>query len=576
MGLFPNFDARRGPADTSSAAPLPARRLPRVPLALAPILAAATLIVLRGAPGAFAAALAGAVAVPLCVLALMAAPGALASLAGASTLGLVAASLAAALGGEAGGAALAWLILAPVDAIASGEATLVAASGASALIASAAAGGADALGAPAAAGLARPAVLVMAAVGAATLVGLRAARRRRVRSDAQDVCGLAGDAALLYDRSGRALALAGPRSEAFGLGARELLGRGFFDLVHVADRPAFLQAIAQAARAGEACAGAVVRLRTRAACAEPAFLWLDMRARGDGAGRALAVFRNVAELRGRQEEIEAARERAAAAALSKDHFLASMSHELRTPLNAIIGFSEILREAPADPAKRREYAAIIHHCGQHLLSVVDSILDLSKMRSGAFALSPAPFGVAPLVDDCCDMMRLDAAARDVRLVRRLDENVGEIIADRRACRQILTNLLSNAVKFSAPGGEVGIFARVDGGHLELRVADDGIGVAAQDLERLGRPFFQARSAHERPCEGTGLGLSIVAGLVGLHGGLMSIESEPQHGARVTVRLPLDCRAAAARACADIEIIARYRRDDARVEPSPNEMVKKIA
>ena len=245
-----------------------------------------------------------------------------------------------------------------------------------------------------------------------------------------------------------------------------------------------------------------------------------------------------------------------------------MSHELRTPLNAIIGFSEMLASrtlCPADAGKQREYAGIIHQSGQHLLEVVNSILDMSKIRSGTFAILAEPFDLAPLVDECCDMVKLKADQGLVRLVRDYPRDLDEIVGDKRACKQILINLLSNAVKFTPEHGEVAVSVRPDGTAILISVADSGVGIGAADLARLGDPFFQARSSRDRPFEGTGLGLSVVRGLVGLHGGTIALESEPGRGTRVSVRLPLDHRTQGpAEQSATIETIARRR----TMDPAP--------
>ncbi len=253
-----------------------------------------------------------------------------------------------------------------------------------------------------------------------------------------------GDVVVTHDRSGAATSVSRNCEALFGLPAAQLMGRGFFEHVHVADRPAFLNAIAEAC-AGAGTVSATLRLRTpgvvdRGPYAEPVFLWLDMRARRcaepghkrtwrklrlgrQGAAMARSPSSATSARRnGARTNSNPARARAEEASLSKDHFLANMSHELRTPLNAIIGFSEILGNAelaPDDPAKQREYAAIIHQSGQHLISVVNSILDLSKIQAGAFELQPAPFALRPLIDCCCDMIQLRALERGVAIARAL-------------------------------------------------------------------------------------------------------------------------------------------------------------
>jgi cell cycle sensor histidine kinase DivJ len=427
----------------------------------------------------------------------------------------------------------------------------------------------------------------------ATIVVLRRARSRlrvaRLRADCLSLLvETVGDVVATHDRSGSATSVS-PNCEAvFGLPATQLTGRGFFEHIHVGDRPAFLSAVARAT-AGSETVQATLRLRTpgRGDSAEPVFLWLDMRARRcggaakmKGEGEAIAVFRNISEAKWRQDELEAAKARAEEASLSKDHFLANMSHELRTPLNAIIGFSEILGNVeltPGDPAKQREYAAIIHQSGQHLISVVNSILDLSKIQAGAFDLAAAPFALGPLIDCCCDMVQLKAAERGIAIAQHC-ETPDEVIGDRRALKQIVINLLSNAVKFTPAEGQISISLRAEGESLLLVVADSGVGIAAQDLARIGNPFFQAKGALDRTYEGTGLGLSIVRGLVGLHGGSIAVASEPDQGTCVIVRLPMDCRSTAgsARACARIETIARYRRGDESYDFVKQTRVKKIA
>ncbi len=423
----------------------------------------------------------------------------------------------------------------------------------------------------------------------------RTARRARERLQAQRMDRLietAGALVAKLDRTGAALSVSGNCRDFLGLPPGALMGRGFFEHVHVADRPAFLQAIADASR-GASDVGAILRLRgaarvDRGAYVEPVFHWLDMRASpwraprdSDQAGAAIAIFRDVTEARRRQDELEAARAAAEEASLSKDRFLANVSHELRTPLNAIIGFSEILGDpdfAPRDLAKQREYAAIIHQSGQHLLAVVNSILDLSKMRSGSFELDPEPFPIAPLIDSCCDMVKLGAQENAIEIIRAYPAELGEFTGDKRACRQILINLLSNAVKFTPVSGRVNVSARREGNMIVILVADTGVGMSAHDLARLGDPFFQVRAAPDRPFTGTGLGLSIVRGLVGLHGGSLAVASEPGEGTGVLVRLPVDCRRAGDKinASATIETIPRFRRGDDQRDVFQTIMGKKIA
>jgi cell cycle sensor histidine kinase DivJ len=219
-----------------------------------------------------------------------------------------------------------------------------------------------------------------------------------------------------------------------------------------------------------------------------------------------------------------------------------MSHELRTPLNAIIGFSEMLtnEQLVLPVARKLEYAKLINESGHHLLSVVNGILDLSKMETGNFEITPEPFAPAQATLNCCDLLALKARDAGVEIKTRIAPVLPEIIGDRRAFNQILINLLSNAIKFTPRGGRVTVSAICDGSKFVVSVEDTGVGIGEDDLLRLGEAFFQARASYDRRHDGSGLGLSIVKGLVKLHGGNIDIRSRQGHGTRVTVRLPIDC------------------------------------
>ena len=416
------------------------------------------------------------------------------------------------------------------------------------------------------------------------------AQRYRVLADAM------GDLVLHYDRSGLVLAASGASERLFGIPSRELFGRGFFERVHVGDRPAFLQAVSQAANGAESV---TVNLRLRISSfeslnglyVEPVFAWVEIRTRhceeGAGAlltGGAAAVVAAVRDITIRMQheaEIERAKREAEQANASKDRFIATLSHELRTPLNAIIGFAEMLASptlSPQDPAKQRDYATIIGTSGQHLLAVVNSLLDLSKLDAGKFELCCEPFEISELIRACCDMVGLKAEQAGVALRVEIAPDLEPLLGDRRACKQIVLNLLSNALKFTPREGRVTVSARPEGNAVLISVLDTGIGMVPRDLARLGDPFFQVRNDYGRPYEGTGLGLSVVKGLVGLHGGTITVESAPGEGTGIAVRLPLDGRRAnlAQAPSAKIEVIARYPRA-AAAHPHPEaQKVQKIA
>jgi len=522
-------------------------------------------------------------------------------------LSFIGAATTIAAGGGPWEAALAWLVLAPFEGVLSQNFRLVFAGGALAALAAAVLALADQTGwIKTGFGTGDAVLLILPAIFYATLLayGIVEFQRKRDRSAQlraehyRAVYDAVGDLIVHHDRNGVAEFVSQNCMELFGLPAAELMGRGLFERIHVADRPALLKAVADAASSADTIC---TTLRLRAASpatrngarAESVFRWVEMRSRrfsvvsGSRGGleecssQVVSILHDITQSKQREEDFEAARAAAEEVNVWKDQFLANVSHELRTPLNAIIGFAEMLANAqlvPQDPEKRREYASIIQQSGQHLLAVVNSILDMSKIQSGAFDIRPEAFEIAPLIDLCCDMVKLKAREGGVELVRAYPEKLDDIIGDKRACKQILINLLSNAVKFTPREGRVTINVRPDGTHIIIAVADTGIGIAAHDLANLGNPFFQAGAAYDRPYEGTGLGLSVVRGLVGLHGGSILVESEVGRGTCVSVRLPLDCRrfSASKNCTAKIETTARRSRLDDPRQFSTEMMVKKIA
>ena len=268
-----------------------------------------------------------------------------------------------------------------------------------------------------------------------------------------------------------------------------------------------------------------------------------VRAGGDGGteSEVVAVMRDVTDRKIQEQALDLARSAAEQADASKSRFLATMSHELRTPLNAIIGFSEMIVQEDVlmvDAARRKEYAQLINDSGQHLLSVVNGILDMSKMESGNFEISPEPFAPRAALLNCCNLLALKARENGIDLVTRAPDDLPVMTGDPRAFKQIVLNLVSNAIKFTERGGTVTVSAGVEGARLVLRVTDTGVGIAADDLKRIGDPFFQAGKTYQRRHEGTGLGLSIVKSLVALHSGEMSVQSKIDEGTTVTVALPL--------------------------------------
>ena len=407
------------------------------------------------------------------------------------------------------------------------------------------------------------ALLLSPAVAAACslcVLGMQIAHIRTRRSAAEEgqfsaLCATMQDIVLRFDRTGAVAAVSRDPSDILGLSSGDLMGRGLFERVHVADRPAFLRLISDSVRSPETLS-AQMRLRSGTVRNDvtsfdaPVFIWVELRARClnpaqlEETAEVLGIIRDMTQSKEVETQLALAQGQAEGSTIWKDQFLACVSHELRTPLNAIIGFSEILGNdalVPKDRAKIVEYANIIQSSGEHLLSVVNSILDVSKIQSGRFELTPEPFALAPLVDQCFDIVSLKARSKQIRLEKDIPVRIEDIVADKRACKQIVLNLLSNAVKFTPDRGNVKLSLRQEGNSILIMVADTGIGIAAQDLSNLGNPFFQAQTNYDRAYEGTGLGLSVVCGLVGLHGGNIAVESMVGEGSCFTIRLPLDCR-----------------------------------
>ena len=260
--------------------------------------------------------------------------------------------------------------------------------------------------------------------------------------------------------------------------------------------------------------------------------------------RAILVgIQDVTEKRMQLETLRQARDMADEASRSKSEFLANMSHELRTPLNAIIGFSEALQNelfGPVGSPRYREYAEDIHESGVHLLNLINDILDLSKIEAGHFKLHEDEADLNPIVASALRLVHHRADKAGVTLKSSLPEPPVVVTVDERAMKQVLINLLTNAVKFSRAGSEVTISASVGSQSLRISVSDQGIGMAEEDIPKALAPFTQLDGTLSRSHEGTGLGLPLAKHLTELHGGTLTIESEPDMGTTVHVDLPIEC------------------------------------
>jgi signal transduction histidine kinase len=240
------------------------------------------------------------------------------------------------------------------------------------------------------------------------------------------------------------------------------------------------------------------------------------------------------------EALETAKEAAEAADRTKSEFLATMSHELRTPLNAVLGFSELMvREifGPLGDDRYRDYAQDIHSSGSHLLSIVNEVLDLSKLAAGKLELVEGWINVREIVHSACRLIRPRIDRAELSLTVKMPPDDLLAYADKRLLKQMLLNLLSNACKFTPPGGGIECVVSTDDAGMTFAVVDTGVGIAAEHLDRVVRPFVQVDSSISRRHEGTGLGLALVAAMAELHGGRLRLDSKVGTGTTAVVVLP---------------------------------------
>ena len=264
----------------------------------------------------------------------------------------------------------------------------------------------------------------------------------------------------------------------------------------------------------------------------------------------MAFFRLVAQRAGAElnrlraeASLREAKDAAEAASRSKSQFIAHMSHELRTPLNCMIGFSElILREhlAPLHPA-HREYMQLVYESGQHLLSLINDVLDIARIEANGYRLNEAEADLEVLIKSCVSMMSLRARQGNIELTLLDSERHWDVLIDERVVKQVVINLLSNAIKFTHAGGKVTIALRagVDGG-VAICVADTGIGIHASDLDKALSYFGQVHSGTTREYEGAGIGLPLSKRMMELHGGTLELQSDVGQGTVVTATLPARC------------------------------------
>lgn len=366
--------------------------------------------------------------------------------------------------------------------------------------------------------------------------------------EALNLLDLAADWVTLHAKNGATSNLSEKTQAFFGVPESDLLEDGFIKHVHVQDRVAFLSSLSDCFVDG--CESAItIRLLLPTQEFEGAdTLWCELQFRpfniadqGNSLRQVLVIGKDVTSQIEAMQQLEQENDQAQSTCEAKTQMLANMSHELRTPLNAIIGFSDMLQLDKYEnirEEKQDEYVGIINSSANHLLSVVNGILDMSKIEAGKYEIRPEPFDLAGAIQSTMSMLQVEADKSSVRFsVGSLDQ-LPEMTADQQSIIQILTNVLSNAIKFTNAGGAVWLDVERVGRNIKFKINDSGIGISRQHIEKLGEPFYQADSKYDRKYEGTGLGLSVVYGLVELHGGSVHIQSQLDEGTTVSITLPV--------------------------------------
>jgi PAS domain S-box-containing protein len=365
--------------------------------------------------------------------------------------------------------------------------------------------------------------------------------RRHAEEMYRVVAEQASDIIILYDAEGHIQYASEALHRVLKRAPDEIDDQRFLDLVHPEDLDEAIKLTA------ELEPGETLTATYRARHGDGHYVWIEatVRAICDESGAiksVIGVSRDITERKLREIETTKARDRAEAANMAKSAFLANMSHELRTPLNAIIGFADVMRQnmfGPVGATRYEEYIRLIHESGQLLLDLISDVLDMAKIEAGKLELSIEQVNLHAVMQQVANLLRERAQQTAVNLTVEMPEGDVTLEADRRAIKQILLNLLSNAIKFTLAGGNITVRALHRDGEITIQVEDDGIGIPASEVSRLGQPFEQACADPTLSKGGTGLGLALVFALAERHGGKARIESELGIGTIVSVELPAE-------------------------------------
>ena len=347
----------------------------------------------------------------------------------------------------------------------------------------------------------------------------------------------ASDGIITLDAEGRIGTFSAGAEAMFGVARADAKGRPFADLLAAESRKVlidYLSALTDRGLASVFNDGREVTAIANPGGSIPVFMTISRLGEGF-----CAVVRDITQWKKTEAELRQAKETAEKASLQKSEFLARISHELRTPLNAILGFSEVMRlgrfgEIGND--RYRGYVNDIHASGSHLLSLINDLLDLSKVEAGKLELSFTNVNVAAVAEHAMKLISEQAQAGRVILRSSIPDDLPQVVADQRSMQQIMLNLLSNAVKFTEAGGQVIISAKLSGsGELSIRVKDSGIGMSESELKQALEPFGQV--ARDRPGAGTGLGLPLTKALAEANRARFAISSEPSKGTLVEITFP---------------------------------------